>query len=188
MATLLDIGLLNVFGIIFPFLFIWAATYAMLQYTKIFTDSKNIHALIATMLAFMTLFSRIAVKTINAMAPWFVLLFIAVMFALLVFGMFGSKEADFTKALKDNDSGLRTWIIALILIIAIGSLATVISEEKGFKQLGQDGQVAPAPTEGAPSETGGFFGAILNTKVLGMALVLLIGFFTVNWLTQAEGK
>lgn len=186
MVTPLDLGLLGHVGIIFPFLFIMVLTYAILSMTKVFGDNKGIYAFIAFALAVMTLFSPIAVKAINRMAPWFVLLFIFAIFFVLAFMIFGVEMKTITDIVK-RDTTAFYWIMALCVIIGIGSVTSVVSEEKGFRALSEiesgNATAAPAPE---PNEDVGFFQTIFHPKVLGMALLLLIAMFTVKNLASND--
>jgi hypothetical protein len=174
MATPLDIGLLQNVGIIFPFLLVIVFVYALLTKTQVLgKDAHGLNAFIAFCLGVATLFSPIAVKTIQLMAPWFVLLVIFIIFLLLAFQTLGVEEHGDT---------IFYWMIALIAIIGLGSLASVISSEHGFKSLSEENQT----TVERGSEDVGFFQTLFNAKVLGMLLLLLIALFTVRNLTKIE--
>ncbi|MEK6849133.1 MAG: hypothetical protein AABY01_01035, partial [Nanoarchaeota archaeon] len=86
MATPLDLGLLANVGVIFPFLLVLVFSYAILSKIQIFgKDQNGLNAFISFVLAVITLFSPIATKTIAVMAPWFVLLFIFMIFLLIAY-------------------------------------------------------------------------------------------------------
>jgi hypothetical protein len=99
MATFLDIGLLQKFGLIFPFLFVLVVVWGVLSTTKFLGDKKFIHGIVALVLALLVLFSTTLREVINNMAPWFVLIFIFIVLLLLglkTFGMTNSEiQADF---------------------------------------------------------------------------------------------
>jgi cytosine/uracil/thiamine/allantoin permease len=179
MATPLDIGLLQKFDVIFPFIFVLVIVYAVLTRTDWFKEKQGIALILAFVIGVMTLFSRIAVETINRMAPWFVLLVIFGILLLLVYQAMGIKEAKILEVLTSKEHGdtFAQWIIALMLIIGLGSLSAVVSEQKGFTKLvaGENATKAP-PGE----EEIGFWATIFHPKVLGLALILLIAMFTVQ--------
>lgn len=200
MATPLDIGLLQNVQVIFPFLLILVVTFAVL--TKyMFKDKTGIAALIAFALAVMSISSNIVIKTINLMSPWFVLLVIFSLMVLLSYQAFGISEDHILSILKSKDYGIdfSYWMIALILIITIGSLVSVLSEEQGGVpgpglSAGESGSGGYG-TEGTKlvtsiNKTGGqeaaFFNTIFHPKVLGMAVVLLIGMFTMSRLMAKD--
>ncbi len=180
MATPLDFGLLQKFGVIWPFLFILVLIYAILSRIEAFKEKPWVVIMISAALAFMTMFSRVAVRTINMMAPWFVLVFIFFIFILIAYQAFGIKEQTILETItgKEHGKAFFNWVLALALIIGLGSLATVISEERGFLSLTQEEAMAAGEPVGM--EASGFFSTITHPKVLGMAAVLLIAIFTVQ--------
>lgn len=195
MATLLDIGLLKHISIVFPFLFVFVAVYAALEMVQVFgKEKRHLHAMLAFLLAVMTLFSPIVTETINLMAPWFVLVFIVSIFALVIYMLFGLKwetvQKQWTGPKGIKDSPLFYWMLALILIIAIGSFMTVTGEKKGFKTLTGKQNVselqAQADTEVAQTGTAAFFATLTHPKVLGAMLLLLVGVFAIQHLTDID--
>jgi len=183
MATPLDIGLLQKFDVIFPFLLILVVVYVILTRWSYFKDNQAISFLIALALAIISLFNPVVVKTINMMAPWFVLVFIFMLLVFMAYTAFGIKEETIIETITTgkyaNDFGY--WVLAIVLIIGIGSLTTVISEEKGFLELGgENATLAPADVSG---EASGFWGTLFHPKFLGMVVLLLIGLFTISRLS-----
>ena len=189
MASLLDLGGLTIFQRVWPFLLVLVTVYAVLGQVEMFKDNKAVRALIAFVMAVLTLLYPIAWMTINLAAPWFVLFGVLVIFLLIAYQMFGVEASTIAKVFESPTHGTTVvyWVIAIILIITIGSLASVVSEQKKFTSL-TEGGVAPVPTEQAGtqpiSEETGFFATITNPKVLGIALVLLIAFFTISNLAE----
>lgn len=183
MATPLDTGLLQKFDVIFPFLFVLVVVYAALSRLTWFKEKPVFCFIIAFALGVMTLFSNVVVKTINMMAPWFVLLFIFMILVFMAYVAFGVKEETIldtiTKGRYATDFGW--WVLALVLIIGIGSLAAVISEEKGF--MGLSGEETAAGAEQV-----GFWATITHPKVLGLALLLLVAMFTIQKMAVAPKK
>ncbi len=185
MAAPLDIGLLQKFDIIFPFLFVLIIVYAVLARTEWFKDKQFMAIMIAFVLAVMTLFSSIAVKTINRMAPWFIILVIFAILLLLVYQAIGIQEAKIVEVLtgKAYGSTFAHWVIALMLIIGIGSLTSVISEERQFTTLAAGENVTQIAAAG---EQVGFWATLFHPKVLGLVLILLIAMFTINKLASRD--
>ncbi|MEM4263432.1 MAG: hypothetical protein QW666_00870 [Candidatus Woesearchaeota archaeon] len=175
MVTLLDTGLLQKFDIIFPFLLVLTLVYVGMNRISWFKDKQAFCFIIAFALALLTIFSRVAVRTINMMAPWFVLLFIFMILVLMAYMAFGIKEETIietiTKGKYATDFGY--WVLALVLIIGLGSLATVISEEKGF--MGLAGEEAAGAAEKIS-----FWTTITHPKILGLALLMLVALFTIQ--------
>ena len=179
MASLLDIGLLQHFQVVFPFLFITVMVFALLVAAKAFGDNRFLHVLIALILGFMTLLSPVVKTTINIMAPWFVLLIIFVVLVIFSVQILGASQESIWKGiLQPQNQHIIIWVVALGLIIGFGSLSTAISEESGFKSLSEDGEVIEATGEKA-----GFYQVLFHPKVLGLILIMLISMITVNRLS-----
>lgn len=193
MPSLLDLGGLTIFQRVWPFLLIMVVVYAVLGQVKPFQDNKSVRALIAFVMAVMTLMYPIAWKTINLAAPWFVLLGVFIIFLLVAYQMFGIGSDTIAGVFTGKEYGTTAvyWVLTMIVIITIGSLSSVISEEKKFSSLTEGGI---APTEGLPSdsasgqqamtEEAGFWAALTHPRVLGLVLVMLIAFFTISNLAE----
>lgn len=188
MATPLDIGLLKNFQIIFPFLFIWAITYALLTKVNFLGDNRALHATMATVIAFMALFSDVVIATINVAAPWFVLMIVFIVFLLLGFMILGIGEADIVGVLRNPSySWVNYWILALVIIIVLGSLSSVMSAKKGGYPpfSSEDANETAGSANGNIPETqeSDFWATLFHPKVLGLSAIMLIAFFTVSRLT-----
>ena len=183
MATPLDVGILAKFNIIFPFLLILIAAYVFLTKTSWFKGKEAIAFVIAFILALMTLLSPIAVRTINMMAPWFILFLVFVLFLLMAYQTVGVPESTITEIITKSkySKDIFWWVMVIALIIGIGSLASVISH----KEPTYTGPTGPGE-EIAPTEETGFWQIVSNPKVLGVALVLIIAMFTIQHLAKME--
>ncbi len=183
MATPLDVGILAKFNIIFPFLLILIASYVFLTKTSWFKGKEAVAFVIAFVLALMTLLSPIAVKTINMMAPWVILFLVFILFLLMAYQTLGVPEANITEIITKSkySTEIFWWVMVVMLIIGIGSLASVVSH----KETVSAGTTGPAE-EIAPTEETGFWQIVSNPKVLGVALVLLIAMFTIQKLAKLE--
>jgi len=185
MATPLDVGLLQKFDVIFPFIFVLVIVYAVLTRTEWMKDKQAIAFLLAFVLAVMTLFSSIAVKTINRMAPWVVLLIVFGVLIVVAYQALGIKEGTILDVMTKSEyrSTIAWWMLSLMLIIGLGTLSAVVSEEKGFTELAAGENATEAAARGAAEEVG-FWATIFHPKVLGLALILLIAMFTVQKLAS----
>lgn len=179
MATLLDVTALQHFSGLFPFLLVLVLSYAFLSKTDWLKDKQGTAVLIAVLLAFMTLLSSIAMKTINLMAPWVVLLIIFTLLFMLVFMVFGYSQKDITSFITSGEFGAGGWIMALMIIIGVGSLIFVVNQEfGGLENLGGE----QAAVEGEV----GFWQTIFHPKILGMALIMLIALLTIKHMTKMQ--
>lgn len=190
MATFLEgVGFLSEFSIIFPFILIIAVVYGLAQYTKMLGTNKGIHAIIALAIAALFLFSSSANEVIKIITPWFVILFVFILFLMTGIKMV-SPDLDF-KSIVGSHSGIAWWMISIALIITLGGIANVFSgpgQPFGKGGASEDGTttITTTTTEGASSEyaaeKGEFWGTLFHPKVLGMVVLLFIASYTVRYL------
>ena len=187
MPSVFDAGLLQSFGIIFPFLLVLVLTYAFLS-MGILKTHKAAAGLVAIILAIMMLFSPTIVDIINKITPIFVVFFIIIIFCLIGFGIFGVEPE---KVLSSDYGGyVGWWIFIIFLLIVIGSITSVISERGGFPGAGATGPIigenGSIIGEGGPPQQSAFFQTIFNVKVLGMIVLLLISMITIQRLARVD--
>jgi hypothetical protein len=186
MATPLDLGLLanDKLGIIFTFLFVLVLVYAILSKVKIFGDRKGLDALIAFLAALIVLFSDTVRQSIMTMAPWFVLFFFFLIFMSIAYMIFGAKTEDIFSTMKKYSS-IFYWILAIGVMIWLGSMTTVIAQKGGVGMTGSQTVVNATTGEvAAGNQQSAFWATITHPKVLGLALILLIGTFTIQRLAS----
>jgi len=173
MATILDLGILNYFGIIFPFLLMFVVSYAILQKTKVLSGEATINAMIAMAVSFLGVMSNTVISIVSFIAPWFTVMMIFLILLLLLFAIMGVSEKEFLAAAKSN-KGIQWSILGVSLIILIAGFSVTIGQD--FLDAGSQ-----------QDELGDFeqniFDIFVNTKVLGMLLLFGISVFTVALLT-----
>jgi hypothetical protein len=183
MATFLDITLLEKFSIIFPFLLVFVVVFGTLSYSKILGNNKALQSFFALILAFFTFFSPTIRIIINRMAPWFVLLFIAILFIIMAFKAYGATDADITNLLHSKRYGSQIvwWILVLAIIIVIGSI-TLRGGEKGIRPTSMNITTSEGTTTttDVTKEKSVFWDTLLHPKVLGLVAILLIANFTIS--------
>jgi hypothetical protein len=186
MATPLDIGLLQHFDTVFPFIFVLVIVYAVLS-NIMFKDKQAIAFILAFLLAVMTLFSNIAVKTISRMAPWVVLLMVFGILVLIAYQSFGVSNEKIMDVLTKGEyrTTFAWWIFALLLIIGLGTLSSVVSEEQSFAALAEGGNASTTKIAGEGEQVG-FWATLFHPKVLGLVLILLIAMFTIQKLAAKD--
>lgn len=189
MATPLDISLLKQFDLVFPFLLVFVMVYAGLSFMKAFKDNKALHAILALVLAFLTLFSPIAVRTISLMSPLFVVLMIFLIFLMMTFMVLGPSESDVMNVLKAKENQfVLWWIAAFVILIGFGSFFMALAESGGVPgYTGPGGSLEVGALAGA--DQGGqqaeFFRTLFHPKILGLIFIMLLGLFTINRLASA---
>ena len=92
---------------------------------------------------------------------------------------------------SEEYSYVRYWIIAMILIIAFGSLAHVITQETGgfpgYMNVSiENATEALAGGPNAPAQASDFWQTLFHPKMLGMVAILIIALFTISRLTDSR--
>ncbi|MAG39251.1 hypothetical protein CMO90_04155 [Candidatus Woesearchaeota archaeon] len=192
MATFLDISVLGNFSIIFVFLLIFTVIFAFLEFSNPFGKGrKGLHSLIALSIAFLIVISEAAVMMINFMTPWFLVLFLFIFFMLFSVRIFGVSEADTISLIKNPQ--VYPYLIVFGVIILIASFATtfgqiLLEQGTGTEQVDKPTIILPGDVIGGSTQTTSFGENVLNTivhpKVLGMIAILLVGMFTITFLTK----
>ena len=177
MASVLDLGLLQYFSVIFPVILVFVLVYAMLTKFKMLGDSVGINATVAICCAFLAALSESVISMIVFVAPWFVLVFILVLLFLLIMKTFGTTDADIMKVVT-KDAAV-TWTILGIVIIIIGS---------GFAfTFGQDVLEQSQTTGEGSTDSGDFesnlFEIIFHPKILGVLILFVISVMAIALLT-----
>ncbi|MFH0978137.1 MAG: hypothetical protein V1837_02425 [Candidatus Woesearchaeota archaeon] len=185
MATPIDFGFLAKFGDIFPFLFVLIVVYAALVKIKVFGDNKTLNVLIALVLALITMLSRTAKDSIMLMAPWFVLFFFLLVFLSIAYMMFGAKTEDFYSVLKNYSSAIY-WVLAIVIMIWLGSITSVLSQQGGVGTTTTTTTVNASGSVMSSNQQSAFWATLTHPKVLGLALILLIATFTIQRLTLSQ--
>jgi hypothetical protein len=204
MATFLDIGLFEHFGVIFVVLIVFLILFGILEYIKAFGEGKRgLHALIAFVVALLFLVSKIATNMVKIMVPWFMVIVIFIFFTMFMIRMFGLGEGDMKKLI--GDPNVYPWIIifaVLILFLALGNAFGQSLLEKGAPATatttptnytgGSTTTTLPTVSETTSTTTPSFTTNLLNTlrhpKVLGLLFIFLVGLFTLIFLTKAPSK
>ncbi len=190
MASLLDVGLFENFATLFAMLFVFVMVYAILQSTKALGEHKGINAIIAFVVAIMLLLAPKVSQTIVLMAPWFVLMFIFIVFTLVIYRLLGADDADIKTAISGNKPTALYWIIIIAVIILIASLGKVYftgevddDRERPVIQLENRTTIQTGDVGGEPGENT-FWATLFHPKVLGLIIVMLTGVFAISMLTS----
>ena len=181
MATLLDMGLLEQFGGIFPFLLVLVLCYALFLRIKWF-ENKALAAIVAFVFALMATLSPVANQAIQLMAPFYVLFLMGLFFVMLMMMTLGASTNSITDYIfkPGSSGGFIGWII--------GSIAVVIFLWGMGKTLAMEGMLPLAGAVEGSAQEQLFWGVLLHPKMLGLIFVMLIGLFTVNRLAAGEAS
>jgi hypothetical protein len=183
MATFMDISVLKHFSVIFSFLIVWIIMYAIFTWGKFPGDNQGLHAVLAFAIAMLVLLYKPAIDIINNAVPWFVVMFIFIVFILISFKIFNTSNDAIFDALKGNRL-IVNWLIGISVIILIVSASQVFGQNALVAGTGGGSTTLTNSTGSTGSEnfnqnvTATFF----HPKVLGLIAILLIGAFTINFL------
>ncbi len=183
MATILDVGLLRSFDVIFPVLFVFSVVFALLQKTKAISDGVGINATIAVAVSFMVLLSDTLVEIIKFMIPWFTIAIIFLVLLLLLFQILGAKEGDIKKSI--SDTSVQWTIIGISIVILVAAFGNVLGP-KLTDTSSQQGTIINA-TGGSGTTTNfqsNVTAILFNPKVLGMIILFAIAIFAVVLLSS----
>ena len=163
MATFLDVTSLERFSVIFVFVFVIVAMYALLLYTRLLGGNQIIIGLLSILIAIFVIISPLATLVVRTIAPVIAVLFVLVAIAAVALSIYGSHmDADSFPALK--------WILFVIVAVAIivGTL-TVVRENITVPETGADFSKTST--------------VIFHPNFLGMVLIFLIAVFTIGLLS-----
>lgn len=177
MATLLDVGLLQQFGDIFPIVLVLVLMYSFLVKVKYFEENHGGAFMIAAIMALIIGLSPVANRAIQLMAPYYVILFMGVFFVILSMMVLGAKEDAVSDYIfGDEKKGTwASWTVGVIaVVIAVAGFGKAAAEKNLIPGLG--GQLPP----GLSPQEAFFYETMFHPKVMGMLLVLAVVIFTVN--------
>lgn len=179
MATFLDLMLLERFAVIFSMLLVFVFVLGALRSTKALGNNAGIHALIAIILAIFVLFFPNIGKFIATVAPWFVVMFIFIVFVLVAVKLFGVTDVDIANVMRSKRA-ITTWIILLsVAIVLIAGSNVWGGQFLAYTATNNTTYIsgnASTATGSVPTNVGA---TIFHPKVLGLMVVLLIAVFAV---------
>ncbi|MFT4311978.1 MAG: hypothetical protein ACMXYF_02010 [Candidatus Woesearchaeota archaeon] len=184
---------------VFAFILVWCIVYGILSFTNIFELDKGVKALIAVIMALITLIAPPVLQIISFIVPWFTLMFLFIFLVMLALMMLGAKESDFASMIKPKDgetSVIKSWIIIISAIIFVAAIGFVFFQPQvdvdGNAIPSQDATVTPIidPQTGVvigdvgDQGASALFATLFHPKVLGMLFILILGLFAVLLLTK----
>lgn len=185
MATVLDVGLLGYFNVVFSFILVWALVFAMLQKTKVIGDKAGLNVLVAVAIAFLVSLSDNVVQVINFMIPWFTIAIIFFILLILIFQIFGATEKDIFAYIKaDRSVG---WVIIGVVLVIIGaSFANVFGQtltQASFEE-GTTVTISGGTGVATPNFQQNIYATLFHPKVLGMIVLFAVAIFAIALLSQ----
>jgi len=166
MATFLDVTALQNFSVIFVFLFVVLAVYAILLYTKFTGQNQFINILIALVVGIFVIMSDIATSIIAQIAPIIGVLFVFIAILAVTGRMFGHASP-----MMDNSAMKYIVLVILIVSVVVGTLA-IVRDKIDVPERGDDFSKTST--------------IIFHPNFLGLILIFLIAVFTVGLLAARQ--
>jgi|SRR3989344_1252008 len=179
MATVLDISLLKLIAPIFSFIFIFTLVYAVMDKFKLVGDNKGIHAAIAFSIAMVFMFAGNAVRFVNFITPWFIIMLVVGLFIVSFFVFFGVSTKTIGEQVM-TDPRIVWSIIIISIIILFVSIGQVFGSDLQFDDQGQE---IVADTEGGSATSEGLQ-AIVHPRVLGALFLLIVAAFAIRLISE----
>ena len=186
MATVLDLGLIRAFDVIFPVILVWAVVFALLQKTKAISDNPSVNATIGVAAAFMILLSDAAVDIINFVMPWFTVAIIFFTLLLLVFYVFGLKDEQLGAVVSDK--GVYWTLIAVGIVIILAAFGNVFGQQLTDQSFTDaDGNVIEVDRDAGVATSDhrqNLVNTLFHPSVLALILIFTIAIFMTFLLTS----
>lgn len=183
--ALLDVAILEHFTIIFSMILVLVIVYGILKVTKTFEQSPVVQFITSFVVALMLMIVPNIAKIISYMIPWFILLFLFLIFLFIAYKLFGATDKELFEVLKSPAGKGIIYVVAIIcIIIVISSIASVYGET--LLKAGEN----VTEEEVTKAETGSFkenlAATFFHPKILGLILIFLIAAFTIAFLAAGE--
>jgi len=147
MASIFDLGALEVFMPVFVFLFIFVVLYAILEKTKLFGENaRTLNVVAAFSLAIISIFTGKMVNLIAFITPWFALVFIIILLITTMFMFFSVKPIKGVIGKGIGEHSFWTLIgempvFVILLIIVFVGLTTVFESNVSPYKINDHGQM-----------------------------------------------
>jgi len=201
MADILDgLTLIDGFSRFIPALLVLVVTYAVMLASGKLGENQFINSMVAFALAAMVLLSPEASFIINFIAPWFVILFVFILFILIAFKSTGVTDSMIMSVMKSR--GYIAWTIVFIgiaiTLLGVGKIygqgllegtgETTIPGESVQQEI-VDFDVNGEPIYNTKSTATNNYeqnvnNTIFHPAILGLGLIGLIAAFTVFFMTK----
>ncbi len=183
MASLLDVGLLEGFDLLFVFLLIIVLVFALLQKFNVLGKEKTgLNWLIAVAIGFLAVLSPKVIELVKFIAPWFVLLFLFLVLLLMTFQILGAKDTDFQRVLN-KDTAIGWTIVGIGIVIILAGFGATFGQdllEQRSEVVNVNGSITVVD---ASSFETNVLQTIFHPKILGVMSLFAISIFAVALLS-----
>ncbi|MBU3942123.1 MAG: hypothetical protein KKF74_04395, partial [Nanoarchaeota archaeon] len=119
---------------------------------------------------------------IKFVTPTFFIFIFFIFFAILIYRFMGASEKD-VLSIMGTQSGTRSFILIIILIIILSSLGKVFFAGQTTQDINET-TAANASSVGTKGESA-LTATLTHPKVLGLALILIIGAYAMYYLSMS---
>jgi hypothetical protein len=185
---------IDFFSPIILVIFIYAILYGIFQWAKFLGDNKVLHAVIAIVAAiFVAILSPGASTMVRFMIPWFTVLGIFIVLAIMLYKIFGATDSQIKDVVAKP---MVYWTVFIIIIIMVlGALSQAFGQRQLELTTGETQNMTGVDInrpEDLEAGTGSFNQNLAATfyhpKVLGMILLFIVGALTVSTLARPVVK
>lgn len=187
MATILDVGILNYFLPVFVWAFVTVILWALLEKINFFGGNKFANLLIAFLVGILFILVPELTTIISLTTPWFVILFIFLLFTILTF-LFMGVNPDNISSLFGNGPSSQVLIWAII-VISIGIFGYAFTQVYGEQihsitaGTSEDGTTTDASGSAQLMQNIGQI--VFTPRVMGAFFLLLIATLVVRFVSQS---
>ncbi|MBS3134280.1 hypothetical protein J4214_03545 [Candidatus Woesearchaeota archaeon] len=172
MASVLDLTTLNFFMPIFSFGLVFAIVFAALDKFELLGKNRFVKLFISFCIGVLFLFSADAVKFINFVSPWFVVMMVMLVFILTAFLFMGVRSDKLVSAVEDPRVYWPVLVVGIILFLV--ALTQVFGDKLS--------------TTGDGSKVNAGVRAIVHPRVLGSIILLLIASLSIKFISENVGS
>ena len=147
-----------------PFLLVFAVVYAFLAKTKLAGDRSDINAVIALVVAFLSILSEGFRIFILGFIPYAAVLFLLLFLGIFMYAIFGAGEKDIEKVLKNPSFYYPLAIIFIILVFIAAAQQGLFSKAYNYTNY--------TNATGVPDQSGTLVGPGAATVIFGSPVVL----------------
>jgi len=185
MATPLNLLILDKFSVIFIFIFLWAVIFGLLEVVNLFgSDKRNLHAIIAFVVALIAAITPDLVQMIKVILPWtsLMIVFFFFLFAIPLFMGLGRDEI-LTFMGGKKKIAVVGWVLGALIFLILYSLSQIHGDE--LLNYGESGEInASAGNSTAQGFQANLFKTVFNSKIIGLLLFMIIAVLTITYLTR----
>lgn len=187
MATFLDFSILSGASAVFAFLLVFLLVYSVITYTGMFKTSPAVASIIAFSMAVVTIFSKSAVRVIQLVIPWYVLmmfLIFVILLMVLIFGSIGETGKDIRSTMGEYYKTVVNFIVVVSVIILLSGLGQVYLGGGEDDITGNQSTIISTTISTDGSNIGGrgaeaFVDTLFHPKIIGIVAFFVIAVFTI---------